>query len=116
MNAYLIAIVILILIDLFWIGTAGIVARSMVERIQGSPFRVRYIPAFLTYVLLAYLVLQTRSYREAFLMGVAVYGVYECTNLAMFEQWDWKFAVADTLWGGVLMVCARYLLKRSQLA
>jgi uncharacterized membrane protein len=48
---------------------------------------------------------------QAFARGLCVYGVYEFTNVAVFERYDWKFAAADTLWGGVLFVIARYLLK-----
>lgn len=111
MNVYLKTVIVLILIDLCWLGTAGIFGRVMMERIQGTPLQMRYGAGLIVYLFLAYLLLQTRSYRDAFMMGAAVYGVYEFTNLAVFEQWDWKFAVADTMWGGVLLVCARYILK-----
>ena len=112
MNPYIKAIIILILVDLFWLSTAGIFGRTMMERIQGAPLHIRYLAALIVYIFAAYLLLGTRSYKEAFMAGAAVYGVYEFTNLAVFEQWDWKFAVADTMWGGVLFVCARYLLTR----
>jgi uncharacterized membrane protein len=40
-----------------------------------------------------------------------VYAVYDFTNVAIFEDYDWKFAIADSLWGGILFVGARHLLK-----
>ena len=102
---------IIFLVDIFWLLTGGIFARNMTERIQGQPIQMRYGSAIITYVLLAYMLLQTKSSKEAFLYGAAIYGVYDFTNHALLNQYDWKFAIADTLWGGVLFVIARHLLK-----
>jgi uncharacterized membrane protein len=111
MNTYLKTVAVLAFVDLFWLSTAGIIGRAMFERIQGQPITFRFVSAAIVYFFLAYLLLETRSYQEAFLRGLAVYAVYEFTNYAIFERYDWKFAIADSLWGGVLFVCARYLLK-----
>jgi uncharacterized membrane protein len=102
---------IIFLVDIFWLLTGGIYARKMTERIQGQPIQLRFVSAALVYVFLAYLLLQTKSAKEAFLYGAAIYGVYDFTSHAILDQYDWKFAIADTLWGGVLFVVARHLLK-----
>ena len=102
---------VIFLVDIFWLMTAGIYARKMTEMIQGEPIQLRFVSAALVYVFLAYLLLQTKSAKEAFLYGAAIYGVYDFTNHALLERYDWKFAIADTLWGGVLFVVARHLLK-----
>lgn len=102
---------IIFLVDLFWLLTGGIYASRMTERIQGSPLKMRYGSAIIVYIFLAYMLLQTKSAKEAFLYGAAIYGVYDFTNHALLDQYDWKFAIADTLWGGVLFVVARHLLK-----
>jgi uncharacterized membrane protein len=102
---------ILFFVDLFWLSTAGIFARAMIERIQGEPVSFRMLSAALVYFIAAYMLLQTTSYQQAFFHGLAVYGVYEFTNYTVFRQYDWKFAIADTVWGGILFVCSRYLLK-----
>lgn len=102
---------IIFLVDIFWLLTGGIMARKMTERIQGQPLQMRYGSAAFVYILLAYMLLQTKSAKEAFFYGAAIYGVYDFTNHALLDQYDWKFAIADTLWGGVLFVLARHLLK-----
>jgi uncharacterized membrane protein len=102
---------IIFLIDLFWLMTVGIYARNMTERIQGQPVKFRFVSAVLVYFFLAYMLLQTTSAQHAFFFGVSIYGVYDFTNYTMFENYDWKLAVADSLWGGVLFVLARHLLK-----
>jgi uncharacterized membrane protein len=102
---------VIFLVDIFWLATGGIVARKMTERIQGEPIEFRFLSGVIVYLLLAYMLLQTKSAKEAFLYGAAIYGVYDFTNHAILKQYDWKFAIADTLWGGVLFVVARHLLK-----
>jgi uncharacterized membrane protein len=102
---------VLFLVDIFWLATGGIYARKMTELIQGQPIQMRFVSAVIVYLFLAYMLLQTKSAKEAFLYGVSIYGVYDFTNHAILQQYDWKFAIADTLWGGVLFVLARHLLR-----
>jgi uncharacterized membrane protein len=102
----------LFLVDLFWLSTAGIFARAMIERIQGEPVSFRILSAALVYLIAAYMLLQTTSYQQAFIYGLMMYAFYEATNYSIFERYDWKFAIADSLWGGCLFVITRYLLKR----
>jgi uncharacterized membrane protein len=104
------AAAVLVLCDVFWISTGGIYARSIAERIQGEALEIRYLPAVITYFFLAYMLLETRSYKQAFMYGVCIFGVYDFTTLTLMKGYDWKFAVADTLWGGVLFMLARRLL------
>jgi uncharacterized membrane protein len=111
MNVYLKTAAVLLFVDIFWLSTGGIYARAMTERIQGEAVSVRYVGAAIVYAALAYLLLETSSYQQAFFHGMAIYAIYDFTNYALFEKYDWKFAIADTLWGGILFVCARYLLK-----
>ena len=102
---------IIFLVDTFYLFTVGIYARKMIERIQGAPIKMRYVSAVIVYLFLAYMLLETKSNKQAFLYGVSIYAVYDFTNHAFFDQYDWKFAIVDPLWGGVLFVIARHLLK-----
>jgi uncharacterized membrane protein len=102
---------VIVLVDIFWLLTGGIYARKMTELIQGQPIQMRFVSAAIVYLFLAYMLLQTKSAVEAFIYGVCIYGIYDFTNYTIFEQYDWKFAIADTLWGGVLFVLARHLLR-----
>lgn len=108
---YLKAALILVMVDMFWLLTGGIYGRNMIERIQGSPIHFRFIGGIVVYAALAHLLLQTTSMTNAFITGVMIYAVYDFTNYALFDDYDWKFAIADSLWGGVLFVGARHLLK-----
>lgn len=106
------AVLLLAVVDLPWLLLIGETAQKLVHRIQGSELTLKFLPAFVVYLALAYLVLQVETPIEAFKMGVATYAVYDFTNLAMFKNYTLSFALMDTLWGGVLFALVRYALNR----
>ena len=99
------------LVDCVWLLTGGIYIRSMLERIQGQSISLRYVALPIVYAMVAYMILQTHSYLEAAIYGCCIYGIYDFTNYATFEHYDWRIGLADTLWGGFLFVAVRYLMK-----
>lgn len=111
-SSYVKTALLLALVDAFWLFTAGIFARKMIEDIQGEPIKLRYLSAILVYLLLAYMLLETRSYQQAFIYGICIYGIYDLTNYSFFEQYDVRIVIADILWGGCLFAFVRYLLLR----
>ena len=106
------AVLLSILIDLPWLFLIGETAQKLILRIQGSDLKLKYVPALLVYLAIAYLVTKTESPMEAFKVGVATYAVYDFTNLAMFKNYTLQFALMDTLWGGILFAMTRYALDR----
>jgi len=106
------AAVVLFLVDLPWLMVSGPYVSGMINRIQGSPLKMAYLPAVVVYLALAYLVLQTKTPMEAFYVGAATYAVYDFTNLATLKNYDFSFALVDTLWGGALFAMVRFLLNR----
>jgi uncharacterized membrane protein len=63
------------------------------------------------YLALAYLVMNTTSYTNAFLTGLCVYAVYDFTVYVAFQNYPLWIACADTLWGGALFVIVYSILK-----
>ncbi len=106
------AVLLLAVVDLPWLLMIGDTAQKLVLRIQGSDLNLRFAPAFVVYLALAYLVLQVDTPMDAFKMGAATYAVYDFTNLAMFKNYTLSFALMDSLWGGILFAVVRYSLNR----
>jgi len=50
--------------------------------------------------------------RNAFFLGILVYGVYETTTLAILKNWSPMIALIDTTWGGVLFALTAYIYAR----
>jgi len=72
---------------------------------------MRFWAAPIVYVALAYLLVQMKSLKQAAASGMAVYAVYDFTNLLTFKDYTLSFAIQDTLWGGVLFAIAYSVLE-----
>lgn len=101
-KTFLATILILMAIDAPWLLTGGQMSLKMLEKIQGSPVTMRLWAAGVVYLALAYLVLQAKTVWQAVGFGAAAYAVYDYTSLATLKGYDWRMALADTVWGGVL--------------
>ena len=64
------------------------------------------------YLALAFLVLQAQSTAQAFFIGLCTYAVYDFTNYTTLKNYDLSFAVADSVWGGVLFTLVRSIALR----
>jgi len=105
--------VLLFMVDLIWLTGIGENYRSIVQIIQGGEMvRMRPLAAFIVYPALAFLALRTKSLKDSFLTGSAVYAVYDFTVLAIFNKYPLYMAVADTLWGGILFTATYWIRER----
>jgi uncharacterized membrane protein len=112
MRDYIIAFFLLALIDVPWLTLQMSTATTMFTKIQGSrSLAMRFWAAPIVYVALAYLLVQMKSLKQAAASGMAVYAVYDFTNLLTFKDYTLSFAIQDTLWGGVLFAIAYSILE-----
>lgn len=103
-------LLITIIIDYFWINFyAKDRFSKIVMDIQGSPLNVKFLPTIASYLLIAwsiYLIMGISNDKVdlimAFLLGSAIYGIFDFTNLAIFDNYSFPEAIVDTIWGGVL--------------
>jgi uncharacterized membrane protein len=105
-----IATVLLFILDIPWLLYNKSWFIPMMSRIQGSPAEMKLWPAIVVYPVMAYVLLEADSIQKAFAYGAASYAIYDFTNLATIKGYDPLFAVADTLWGGVLFSAAKWIM------
>ena len=112
---YAAALVAILVLDGIWLG---LVSKDLYKREMGTlmaeTFRVG--PMVLFYGLypaaLVYLTVGTAptGWGEVILrgavLGLAAYGAYDLTNLAVVRDWPLKISVIDLAWGGVLSAAA----------
>lgn len=108
---FLYASAILLALDTPWLLVNQQQAARMIQDIQGSSLQVRWLPALLVYPALATLLLQASSVKQAALIGLATYAVYDLTSYALLKNYQLSFAIADTLWGAILFSLSYYILK-----
>ena len=86
-----------------------------IETIQGSAMNVNIWGAVLCYLFLVigiyyFIILPKRTYMDAFLLGLVIYGVFETTNYALFKNWAFTTVIIDTIWGGILFALTTYVV------
>ena len=115
---WIVTAVILLSLDFIYLSATSGFFQSMIQSIQcGKKMEIRIIGAVLTYICLVallnvFIFNDNRSVKDAFLMGICVYGVYETTNYAILDKWLKTSVVIDTLWGGILFAGTTYIMQK----
>ena len=109
---FLLIILLFVAVDSIWLISGSSLSSKMVQDIQGSPITIRFIPAVIVYVALAYLVSIPKTSKEAFLLGLSTYAIYDFTNYAILKKYSLQFALMDTVWGGILMTTVWNIVKK----
>ena len=109
----------MLILDILWIKNDAIKFTNMVENIQKSPIRVKYTHAILAYMLMTlglYMYVLPKmdgtlhtAVTKGGLFGFIVFGVFDMTNMAIFENYDAKVAFLDMLWGMFIFSMAGYV-------
>ena len=106
----LIGTILIILVD----GTYLTLQKDFYQPILAlSKGKIHLFPGFLCWFLIIAMIQalvlsrpDVQHMKDAFfyggLLGLAMYGVYNTTNLATISNWTWKVAIGDTLWGTLL--------------
>lgn len=115
--AFLISAIIFVLLDYIYLGFMKGYFEKQVQLVQGSPLKVNLLGAIICYIFLItglnyFIIKSNRSIKDAFLLGLVIYAVYETTNLALFTKWSWITVIMDTLWGGVLFALTTFIVSK----
>jgi uncharacterized membrane protein len=114
MNQLVLSAVILLVLDGLFIYANSAMFKRQVMAVQGSPLQVNMVGGILCYLFLIgglyYFILKNkRPVKDAFLLGLVIYGVYETTTYALLKKWNFTTVMLDTVWGGILLALTTYL-------
>jgi len=89
---------------------------DQVNLVQGSPIQINILGGILSYFFLSlalyyFIIKENKTYIDAFILGLCIYGVYEYTTLALLKNWLIKTTIIDTLWGGTLFGLTTYIIQ-----
>ena len=112
----LLSAIILITIDFMYLQSIKGYFQKQVQSVQGSAMQINYLGAAICYIFLIvginyFIIKPNRSIKDAFLLGLVIYGVYETTNYALFKNWSVLTVIIDTLWGGILFALTTWIVK-----
>jgi uncharacterized membrane protein len=113
--AFLLSAIIFVTLDYFYLGLMRGYFENQVKIIQGTPLKMNLLGAIICYIFLIsglnyFIIKPNKSIQDAFLLGLVIYGVFETTNLALFQKWSWLTVLLDTLWGGILFALTTFLV------
>lgn len=111
--------IILLILDSIYLSVIYKQFESQVISIQKVTMKIRYLGAILCYIALIfglyYFILKPhRQPIDAFILGLIIYAVYETTNYATLKNWDMKFVIVDTIWGGILLALTTFFTYKIQ--
>jgi uncharacterized membrane protein len=112
-----IVLVIMLVIDGFYLAFTSKQFVQMIERIQHLKVSIRWTGAVISYLFMALLLVLFAIQRkttliETFLLGLLAYGIYDSVNYALFTKWDAWIAIQDSVWGGILFVLTKMVYER----
>lgn len=116
--------IVIVLIDLVYLYLIKSKFKEMVKSIQIIPLKMNYIGAIIAYLFLSiglhkFIIEPKKELNEAFLLGIVIYGVFEGTSMAIFQNWDIKILLVDIFWGGTLFYLSamvyRYYNKKDRI-
>lgn len=118
LTTFIILSIIVIILDIIFISTVfQKFWNNNITNIQKSAFKPKIQYGIIAYILIIagiyFFVLPKLNSTNintniingllyGFLWGIIVYGIFDFTNLVLFENYDLKLAIMDTIWGGIL--------------
>ena len=107
MLQYLLSAIVFVILDGFYLNLTKDYLNKQVKSIQGSDIKANFIAIGITYIFLIYglnyfIIQKNRPVKDAALLGLVIYAVYEFTNLSIFTNWSVLSTIIDTTWGAVL--------------
>lgn len=109
-------LIVLLVLDAIFLYIMSNHFSKLILNIQRSPMKVNIGYALLVYVFIViqlyyFILLKNGTLLEAFILGLTTYGLYEFTSAAVFDKWNYKLAIVDTLWGGILYSLTIFIVR-----
>ena len=85
----------------------GFLFKPMIQKIQKESFKLNIYGAIACYILLIlvlykFIIMEKKTPNDAFILGFCIYGIFDSTNYALFNNYKLLPAIIDSLWGGCL--------------
>ena len=118
MNKFILILLYIILFDMIYLSVFYNKYNKMIKNITNTDFIItNYISFIIIYLLLAiglyyFIILPNKSIKEAFFLGLIIYGVYDLTCLTIFQKYDKTLALIDIIYGSSLFAVITYLVNK----
>ena len=112
----LISAILFVVLDSIYLNLIKDYFLKQINLVQNSPIKLDFLAILLCYIFLIFginyfIIKPNRSIKDAFLLGIIIYGVFETTNKSLFSKWSWLTVIIDTLWGGILFALTTFVVS-----
>lgn len=109
---------IVLFLDSIYLHTISNYFMNLVKDIQGSKLEINIYGALFCYIciifmLYYFIIKEKKSVKDAFLLGLCTYGIFEFTNMAIFTRWSSYIIYVDIIWGGILYALTTYIIQNN---
>lgn len=116
-SAIIFALVTYLVLDLIYISLIGKYFQNQiidVQRVKLTPnyYAVNACYVFIMFAFYYFILRPQKTPFDAAILGLALYGVFELTNFALFKKWRIETVIIDTLWGGLALSLATFITYR----
>ncbi len=92
---------------------------NQVFLVQKYPIKMNYHAAFFSYIFIIFalnyfIISKNKSLKDAFLLGLSIYAIFELTNKALLMNWSWNTVFVDSLWGGTLFLLTTFIFYKTK--
>jgi uncharacterized membrane protein len=102
-----------LVLDSFYLGYMSEYYNKIISDIQKSPMKLRKAPMVGAYIIILsswyYFIYKNiknqttiKNIIDSAILGFFMYSLFDLTNHAIFEKWDIKTTIIDSLWGMTL--------------
>ena len=107
--------IIMLALDAVYLTATRSIFGAVVAKIQRVAIQMRIEGAIVVYALLVFglykfIISERRPVKDAAILGLVIYGVFDFTNYAIFKNYDLATALMDTAWGTTLLALTTYLV------
>ena len=129
----IVSMFIILILDALWLNLNKSMYTGMIFKIQGKAMTLNPIAVVAAYLLMFLSLFwiiypnitrdrdtninnATLALKHGAVFGLIAYGIYNATNLAILQDYQWTVAIKDTLWGSFVYFISVYftlmLLKK----
>lgn len=114
-NIIIILLVTVLVLDSIYLSLiGGTLFNPMIKKIQSNKMKVNLYGASVVYILMIvvlyyFIIKEKKTPNEAFILGFCIYGIFDFTNYALFNDYELLPSVVDMVWGGILFYLTTYI-------
>jgi len=107
----------LLIVDAIYLFAMKGKFNDLVRSIQFANIDLKIYAAILCYLCIAtviqyFIIFKKESVKTAGILGMLVYGIFDFTNLAIFNKWSLFMSIIDIIWGGILFATVTFIIKQ----